>query len=360
MSKTMTKCFAALAVVALAVACIAFAAPSQAFAYEYQVRVFGGNEGAYGEGSNPYVISVNPDGSLAESLSTNNVTVNNDKYYAKGFRIAGHDDLWTPGSNINEDMDVVVAYGIKGEQVSVTVSYVERGTGRALTGSDSGQTSVTYYGNKGDRLIAPYEHIPGYRPLYRNVAGTLGDEGSNNWTLEYVPLAAGETESGATSGTTAATGTTTAPSATTTAPSVTATTPSTTGTTDTGTDTGNDNATGTTPATPTAPTTTPATPVEPPATQELLDEDNPLANGTDQTGSTDTTKPSATDEGEKSGNGGIPVAAIFAIAVAVVAAIVAIVYFLRRRNGLNALSDDAGQAADATDTKTPPEQNTGL
>jgi hypothetical protein len=342
MIKTMTKCFAAFAVVALAVACIAFAAPSQAFAYEYQVRVFGGNEGTYGEGSNPYVISVNPDGSLVESLSINNVKVNSDKYYAKGFRIAGQDDLWTPGSNINEDMDVVVAYGIKGEQVSVTVSYVERGTGRALTGSDSGQTSVTYYGKKGDRLIAPYEHIPGYRPLYRNVAGTLGDEGSNNWTLEYVPLAAGETESGATTGTTAATPTTTTPSATTTAPSTTATTPSTTGTTGTGTDTGNDNATGTTPATPTTPTTpttTPATPVEPPATQELLDEDNPLASAIDTEGGDTSATPTEGTEGGK----GIPIAAIFAIAAVLVALVGALIYLFRRRNGAAELADAAAE-----------------
>lgn len=351
MSKTMTKCFAAFAAVALAVACIVFVAPSQAFAYEYQVRVFGGNEGTYGDGSNPYVISVNSDGSLAESLSTNNVTVNNDKYYAKGFRIAGQDELWTPGSNINEDTDVVVAYGIKGEQVSVTVSYVERGTGRALTGSDSGQTSVTYYGNKGDRLIAPYEHIPGYRPLYRNVAGTLGDEGTNNWTLEYVPLAAGETESGATSGTTAATPTTTTPSATTTAPSATATTPSTTGTgttgtgtTGTGTDTG-DNATATTPTTPTTPTTTPATPVEPPATQELLDEDNPLASAIDTEGGDTSATP---DESAESGKG-IPTTAIFAIAAVLVALAGVLIYLFRRRNGAAELADAATEAEAGSD-----------
>ena len=352
MSKLMTNSFAIFVAAFLVVATFAFAFPSRAMAYEYQVRVFGGNEGVYGDGSNPYVISVNSEGSMAETLSTNNVTVNSDKYYAKGFRIAGKDDLWTPGSVINEDIDVVVAYGIKGEQVSVTVSYVERGTGRALTGSDSGQTSVTYYGNRGDRLIAPYEHIPGYRPLYRNVVGTLGDEGTNNWTLEYVPLAAGENENGTTSGTTGSTAAT--PTAT---PSATATTPSTTAPSATGTDSGDDNATATapttTPATPTTPTTTPATPVEPPATQELLDEDNPLASGTDAGDGTEATEP--TEETE-AGNAGIPKVAIFAGAAALVALAGVLIYLLQRRKGGDALADavEGNEEAFVDGDGTPP------
>ena len=48
MSKLMTKCFAAFAALALAIACVALVTPSQAFAYEYQVRVFGGND--WGDG----------------------------------------------------------------------------------------------------------------------------------------------------------------------------------------------------------------------------------------------------------------------------------------------------------------------
>lgn len=357
-----------LLVMALIAATVALmlALPASAFAYDYKVRVFGGNDWGNGATTEPTNMGVIANDEVAYGgfykLSKSDAQAKlpeDSKYYVKGFRVAGEDRLCDESYPITEDTDFVVAYGVKGRTVTYTVRYVERGTGRALTGSDSGRSSVTYEGNVGDKPVVPYEFIRGYRPIYRNITKTLvADSSKNVFTFEYVPLAEGENEDGTTTsastGSTGATGT--APAATATAPSATATTPSATGT-DSGTTNDengdeNDNAASTTPATPVPATT------EPPATQQLSDEDNPLANGTDQTGSTGN-QPGAT-EGEESGNGGVPVIAIFAIAAAIVAAIAAIIYFLRRRAGLEALGDDAEEAAGAADGEAPPGQNMGL
>ncbi|MDO4890113.1 MAG: hypothetical protein Q3963_02035, partial [Coriobacteriaceae bacterium] len=83
---------------------------------------------------------------------------------------------------VYEDLDFVVSYGVKGNMVSYTLHFVERGTGRVLA------DPVTYYGNLGDKPVAAFEYVSGYRPLYRNITGTLGPEGSNDWTFEYVRL----------------------------------------------------------------------------------------------------------------------------------------------------------------------------
>lgn len=176
-----------------ATALAAMAAPSQAYAegdgpYKYTIRVFGGNEGTY-DGAEVFETTV--DAGSSYSLDRGLASVSNDKYYVKGFRISGQDELAKEAFTVDKDMDFVVAYGVTGEMVSYTVSFVEYGTGNPLT-ADSGVSSVTFTGKVGDKPIVPYEYVTGYRPRYLNITGTLKEDG-NNWTLEYIPLTAGET-----------------------------------------------------------------------------------------------------------------------------------------------------------------------
>ena len=296
----------ALILAALALAAVLVVAPASAFAYDYTVRVWGGNEST----TEGIVHQDTVSGGDVYKLNTSWATPKDDKYYVKGFRVAGEDKLCDMKGMITEDTDFVVAYGIKGEQVSYTVRYVESGTGNELVGSESGQTSVTYYGNKGDKPVVAYEHIPGYRPLYRNITGTLKDEGQNNWTFEYIALAEGENEEGTTPATTTTTVTTTTGTSTTTGGGTTSTGG---GTTSTGG--GTPAATGATPAAASPAAGIPTSPPRP-TTAQIQDIDNPLASG----------------QNDAKSDSGIPVALIFGISAAVVAGLAALIYFLRRRS----------------------------
>lgn len=171
--------------------------------YTYKVRIWGGNHGTVqGEDcatvyeSVPYDTPVPLDRAWVELDEADG-----GKYYVKGFRKAGTDNLDgvldTSAPHITEDSDYVVVYGVSKELVSYTVSFVEYGTGRELT-NDQGQSSKTYYGNKGDETVVAFDYISGYRPRYRNIKKTLGDEGTNDIVFEYIPLAEGETEYGGT------------------------------------------------------------------------------------------------------------------------------------------------------------------
>ena len=60
------------------------------------------------------------------------INAEDDKYYVKGFRLSGRDnqdmneganDILSPVVTVTGDMDYVVAYGIKGDQVSYQVRY---------------------------------------------------------------------------------------------------------------------------------------------------------------------------------------------------------------------------------------------
>ena len=185
----LTKRIIAICMVAL-VAALAFSVlPAYATAgdpYTYTVRVFGGNEGTYA-GQEMYETTVAAGGEM--KLNIDDAKATNDKYYVKGFRVSGHDELFDRASfTVNEDMDFVVAYGVSHDQVSYTLNFVEYGTGRQLA------DPVTYYGNAGDKPVVAYEYIDGYRPRYLNITGTL-QEGGNSWTFEYIPATAAATTS---------------------------------------------------------------------------------------------------------------------------------------------------------------------
>ena len=311
-SVSMKRIFVALVVCAL-LAVVALAAatamPSQAFAtksepYDYTIRVFGGNEGTY-DGQAIYKTTVKAGEEF--KLDSTLVAVSNDKYYAKGFREGGKDELAQEAFTVNKDMDFVVAYGVKGEMVSYTISFVEYGTGNALA-NDQGATSVTYHGKQGDKPVVAYEYVPGYRPRYLNVTGTLGPEGSNNWELEYIPLATTEvvettTTTTATEGGAAAAGTEGGAA--------------TGGAAAAGTE-GGAAAGGTEGGAATGGTEGGAATATPPETEQIIDVDNPLAGGTE-----DNDKQGSATISTASDEGGIPIVPI-AIVIAVVVVVIAI------------------------------------
>ena len=160
--------------------------PALADNYQYTVRVFPGNRGTLSP--DPVTVKVDKNGSVnLYDIATAKVT--DPKYVQIGFRKSGDDELLGNGvvNRISEDMDYVVAYGVEAETVQYTVRFVEYQTGKELA------ASRTYYGRIGEKPVAAYEYIEGYRPRYLAITGTLREGEENVWTFEYVPLAEGET-----------------------------------------------------------------------------------------------------------------------------------------------------------------------
>ena len=330
MSKVLSTRWACSLAALVALALAVLLAPASAFAddYTYEIRVWDGNQGnvtALGEGADnsagPYATITGIEyGDYVVLHNRFDVAMGDNKYYQKGYRVSGTDNQKDGGSNlvdgvtVTEDMDFVVAYGMVGDQASYTLRFVEYGTGRELA------APVTRYGNKGDRPVVAFEYIDGYRPRYRNITGTLGDEGTNDWTFEYIPLAVGENQAG--------TGTTTTTYTYVPGPAGTATTTGTdAGTTagTAGTTAGTGAAAGTTASTGTTGGTTVPTTQAPPATEEILDVSNPLADTAGQSGT------SANEPADQ----GFPWIPVIPIAVAVIAAIAGITGYAVHRSRKN-------------------------
>ena len=109
-----------------------------------------------------------------------------DKYYVRGIREAGRDNnttnnLINPSFIVDRDIDLVVAYGVKGSDVTYKINYLEYGSNKKL------MEPQTYHGNIGDKPVVAYLYIDGYVPQYKNVTGTLdADSTKNEWTFYYI------------------------------------------------------------------------------------------------------------------------------------------------------------------------------
>ena len=182
--RALKRMLLALCAVVLALAFVA--APAYADSYEYDVRIFAGNHGTFG-GDDVVTLGTYAEGTeitvtrqqVEDMLSMEDGT----KYYVKGFRVSGQDTLYSSYTfDVNEDTDLIVAYGVEGAMTSYTIHFVVEATGQELG-------SATFTGKVGDKPVESYEYFEGYRPLYRNITGTLR-EGSNDWTLPYVAVEA--------------------------------------------------------------------------------------------------------------------------------------------------------------------------
>lgn len=146
--------------------------------YNYHVRFFAGNQGNL-KGNQVLTVEVSNGDTIFFDL--NEVTLEKDsKYYVKGIRRSGRDELVSPSIQVTEDADYVIAYGIKGEQVAYKVNYVHE-NGTQLAEQD------VFYGNVGDKPVVAYKYLEGYAPKVSAFTKTLSaDEAENVFTFVYV------------------------------------------------------------------------------------------------------------------------------------------------------------------------------
>lgn len=167
--------------------------------YSYTVTLYAGNgtiDGAASKSFGPY--GYGADCTIA--WQTLNIQPDDDKYYVKGIRLAGHDGLAESGNiEVTQDLQYVVAYGMKKDQVAYTINYVDA-NGAQIADSE------TFYGNIGDKPVIAYRYIEGYQPTNAyNLTGTLkGNAEDNVFTFKYQAVqgsSAGAANGGTSSGT---------------------------------------------------------------------------------------------------------------------------------------------------------------
>ena len=168
--------------------------------YTYTVRLY---EGTYSEDSGVSVSNrVNtwegiPFGGSVNVTSAVNVgSTVGGKYVVRGVKEAGKDssDIFVnySYSNVSEDKDFVVAYGIEGSMVRYTVTYSDI-NGNPLNPDDGNgnllPSSETFYGTPGDAVIVGYREVPGYLPQAYNLRKTLSaNEAENVFPFVYAPI----------------------------------------------------------------------------------------------------------------------------------------------------------------------------
>ena len=153
--------------------------------YSYTVRIFPGDKGTIDGKKDPIVTVVEPgyEWSGSDFDYGQRAASDTDKYYVRGIREAGRDNnttnnLINPSFTVDRDIDLVVAYGVKGSDVTYKINYLEYGSNKKL------MEPQTYHGNIGDKPVVAYLYIDGYVPQYKNVTGTLdADSTKNEWTL---------------------------------------------------------------------------------------------------------------------------------------------------------------------------------
>ena len=172
--------------------------------YTYTVTIYAGNIGQLSKKGLTYtyggivkadkdkiVISNLPYGAEVSYDAPKSVSLEDgSKYYVKGIRKGGLDNATVGAANflVKQDMDYVVAYGIKGEMVKYTVRYLDE-NGKELF------PSRTYYGSVGDKPVVAYQYIENYSPQAYNLTKTLGNDAStNDFKFVYKPAPEGKTE----------------------------------------------------------------------------------------------------------------------------------------------------------------------
>ena len=196
MKRKLTIIFALTFMLVLA---LAFSA-SSAFAeeYGYTISVYPGADGIGTYQGSSKVVTKKVKAGETVRIDLSDVEVKDSRYYARGFRVAGHDademELKTTTTGFtnmtfqaSEDVDYVVAYGIKGSMVSYTVRYLDDETGRALMKDD------VYLGMPGDKPAVSFRYIEGYQPKTYNLGKELTDNDEEN-IFEFRYVAGGNTE----------------------------------------------------------------------------------------------------------------------------------------------------------------------
>ena len=160
---------------------------TQVCAYGYKVTLYTGNQGTINSQNE---MSINVSKGQMVSLDLSQIELPQDsKYYVKGIRLSGHDsvDNLDPATFVvNGDLDYVVVYGVKGNQVSYTIRYVDE-NGKQLS------EDTVLYGNVGDKPVVAYKYIDSYIPQSYALTKTLVEnEKENVFTFTYKPGETGE------------------------------------------------------------------------------------------------------------------------------------------------------------------------
>lgn len=160
---------------------------TQVCAYGYKVTLYTGNQGTINSQNE---MSINVSKGQMVSLDLSQIELPQDsKYYVKGIRLSGHDsvDNLDPATFVvNGDLDYVVVYGVKGNQVAYTIRYVDE-NGKQLS------EDIVLYGNVGDKPVVAYKYIDSYIPQAYALTKTLVEnEKENVFTFTYKPGETGE------------------------------------------------------------------------------------------------------------------------------------------------------------------------
>lgn len=150
--------------------------------YTYKITLSAGTQGTFEDGSKTMVVGEYPYGENAPVDPQLVVLPEDTKYYVKGIRLAGHDEL-VYDTTVTEDAAYVVVYGIKADLIAYTVNYIVSETEETLL------ESRTYYANIGDQITVPYQYVEGYQPQAYNLRKVLTENAAENvFTFEYTPL----------------------------------------------------------------------------------------------------------------------------------------------------------------------------
>lgn len=184
----LVACFVAIAAFSTVFATQAQAASPE---YKYTVNIYSGAQGTFNGQEVLTINNVVPGSRVA--FNQGSVTIDSSaqgtaglntgsKYYIRGVKVSGRDNdttLNTPSFVVTEDMDLVVCYGLLGENVSYTVRYVDTDNNELLP-------TETFYGNVGDSPVLAYRYIEGYTPQAYNLTGKLvSDPAKNVYTFTY-------------------------------------------------------------------------------------------------------------------------------------------------------------------------------
>ena len=182
--------------------------------YTYRIKIsLGNNANAYfddtavAELENNYTVSLSSSGKnlvISELAYDSNVTFNfgdlikvktdnteteTSKYYVKGLRVAGSDDLVNDTNksvtlHVVGDESYVVAYGV-GNIIPYTVRYVDEDANELLP-------DETLYAAEGEVVYVPARHIKGYVPDYYYRTASNGLKKDTVFTFEYHKRVIGE------------------------------------------------------------------------------------------------------------------------------------------------------------------------
>ena len=179
-------------VMCLAMSTVTASAKADKAVYGYRVMLYAGQQGHFtkaaggklSKGGKVWSKEYAAGAQVSITEKTLGFVIDNDKYYSRGFRIAGHDNDEVSGYKqlsfkAGEDVSYEIAYGIKGALVEYTIEYVDE-NGDELADSD------VYYGMAGDKPVVSYRYIEGYLPDAYNKGKKLSKDPSENvFTFTY-------------------------------------------------------------------------------------------------------------------------------------------------------------------------------